>query len=53
VAEPAVSADSEDLNAHLFQLGVSGGNCRQFGGSNEGEVTGVETEDNSRKVSRV
>ena len=46
----AVGADRENLHAHLLDFWVLDGNCRQFGGSNKGEVAGVEAQDHPLAV---
>jgi hypothetical protein len=42
----AVCADGQHLNAQRFQLFEFDGNCRQFGGSDKGEITRVEADHN-------
>ena len=44
VREAAVGANGEYLNAEVFKIVLVGSNCCQFGRSDEGEVAGVETE---------
>src|SRR5690606_31515065 len=44
VREGAVRADRKNLHAELLEVLVPGGNCRQFGRSDEGEVPWVEAE---------
>jgi len=46
MGELAVTTHGQDLNPKFFQLIMIGGNCRQFGGSDEGEITRVEAEGN-------
>jgi len=43
MGEMAVGAHREDLHAQRLQFGVFGGNCREFGRSDEGEITRIET----------
>jgi hypothetical protein len=38
----AVSADRNSGGAKVSQTGVNVGNCRQFGGSDKGEVAGIK-----------
>ena len=44
VDEHAVDAHGKDLHAELLEIVIFFGNCRNFGRSDEGEVTRVETE---------
>jgi hypothetical protein len=45
VDELRVDADSDDLDAELLELTVLRGDRRELGRSNEGEVTGIETDE--------
>jgi hypothetical protein len=46
VYEAAVGAHRENFAIEFLEFAVPGGDRRQFGRSNEGEITGVETDDN-------
>jgi hypothetical protein len=43
--EAAVCAKGEHLHPERFELWIFDGNCRQFGRSDESEITGIKTED--------
>jgi hypothetical protein len=44
VGEAAVHTYREDFDIEGFQLFILDGNCRQFGGSNEGEIPWIEAQ---------
>jgi len=41
-----VGAEGQNLHIHFPEHIVFGGNCRQFGGSDKGEIPGIKTEHN-------
>jgi hypothetical protein len=45
VNEDAVAAHGKNLDAQGFELSMFLGDRRDFGGSDKGEVTGIETEE--------
>jgi hypothetical protein len=45
VGEAAICTACQKLDSERFELFVFDGNCRQFGRSDESEVTRIETED--------
>jgi hypothetical protein len=45
VGEAAICAACQKFDSERFELFVFDGNCRQFGRSDESEITGIETED--------
>jgi hypothetical protein len=44
VGEPAVGTDRQKIRAQRLKILVLGSNCRQFGGSNKGKITGVKAQ---------
>jgi hypothetical protein len=44
VGEGAIDADGQNLGAQGLDFLVFEGNCRQFGGSDKGEIPGIEIE---------
>jgi len=43
--KPAIGAHGEYDHVQLLELGIQGGNCRQFRRSDEGEITRIEAKD--------
>jgi len=42
--ENTVDAHGEDFDIQLLKFGIFFGNCRNFSGSDEGEITGIKAE---------
>jgi hypothetical protein len=44
MGEGAIDADGQNLGVQILDFFVFEGNCRQFGGSDKGEIPGIEIE---------
>jgi hypothetical protein len=45
VSKATVGAEGQHLCAQFLELSIFDGNCRQFGGSNKGEIARVKAQD--------